>query len=111
MRAPAHGALDSTHEHTMKKKELVAAIREQMEQGDTVLNLTQTATLIDLVFAQLTEGIATSERMSYPDFGTFSVKSRKAREGRNPQTGAKIQIPASKTVGFKPAPALKDALN
>ena len=95
----------------MKKKELVATIREQMEQGDTVLNLTQTATLIDLVFAQLTEGIATSERMSYPDFGTFSVKSRKAREGRNPQTGAKIHIPASKTVGFKPAPALKDALN
>ena len=43
-------------------------------------------------------------------FGTFSVRSRKARKGRNPQTGDVISIKASKTVGFKPAPSLKKGL-
>ena len=43
-------------------------------------------------------------------FGTFTVRSRKARKGRNPQTGEEIKIKASKTVGFKPAPTLKTSL-
>ena len=50
------------------------------------------------------------QRFSYPGFGTFLVRNRKARKGRNPQTGAEIQIKASKTVGFKPAPKLKNLL-
>ncbi|MBU6160286.1 MAG: HU family DNA-binding protein [Myxococcales bacterium] len=49
-------------------------------------------------------------RFSYPGFGTFSVKERAAREGRNPKSKEKIQIAASKSVGFKPAAKLKDSL-
>ncbi|HZH81728.1 MAG TPA: HU family DNA-binding protein, partial [Phototrophicaceae bacterium] len=45
-----------------------------------------------------------------PGFGTFTVRSRKARKGRNPQTGAVINIKASRSVGFKPAPVLKNGL-
>ncbi|HEV8722741.1 MAG TPA: HU family DNA-binding protein, partial [Candidatus Binatia bacterium] len=45
-----------------------------------------------------------------PGFGTFTVRGRKAREGRNPQTGAIIHIKASRTVAFKPAPSLKKGL-
>jgi nucleoid DNA-binding protein len=45
-----------------------------------------------------------------PNFGTFTVRSRKARKGRNPQTGAAISIKASHTVGFKAAPILKKGL-
>ncbi|WP_197469982.1 HU family DNA-binding protein, partial [Oleiphilus sp. HI0117] len=44
-------------------------------------------------------------------FGTFSVRERSARTGKNPQTGATIQIAASKSVGFKPGKSLKDAVN
>ena len=50
------------------------------------------------------------KRFAYPSFGTFTVRSRKARKGRNPQTGEEIKIKASKTVGFKPAPTLKSSL-
>ncbi|HMF49487.1 MAG TPA: HU family DNA-binding protein, partial [Candidatus Saccharimonadales bacterium] len=45
-----------------------------------------------------------------PGFGTFTLRSRKARKGRNPQTGAVINIKASRTVGFKAAPVLKKGL-
>ncbi|HAS76219.1 MAG TPA: DNA-binding protein HU, partial [Marinobacter adhaerens] len=43
-------------------------------------------------------------------FGTFNIRSREARDGRNPQTGETIRIPASKTVGFKAGKALKDEI-
>ncbi len=49
-------------------------------------------------------------RFSFPGFGTFKRHSRKARKGRNPQTGAVINIKASKTVGFRPAKNLKEML-
>ena len=48
--------------------------------------------------------------MTLIGFGTFNIRSREARSGRNPQTGSSIQIPASKTVGFKAGKALKDAV-
>ena len=49
-------------------------------------------------------------RFFYPGFGTWTIRQRKARRGRNPQTGAEIKIKASKTVGFKPAKELKSGL-
>lgn len=51
------------------------------------------------------------ENVALVGFGTFEVKERAAREGRNPQTGAAIQIAAAKLPGFKPGKGLKDALN
>ena len=66
--------------------------------------------LIDIVFEQVGSAVKEGGRFSYPNFGTFTVKERKAREGRNPRTKEPIQIPASKTVNFKPAPTLKDSL-
>ncbi len=65
--------------------------------------------LVDATFDALGAAIR-GGRFSYPGFGTFTVKENKAREGRNPQTGAKIRIPKSKTVRFKPAPKFKDSL-
>ncbi len=66
--------------------------------------------IIDSVFELIAKDIKKSKRFSYPDFGTFTVRKRKARTGRNPQTGEKLKIKASKTVGFKPAPTLKASL-
>jgi len=67
--------------------------------------------IVDIVFGQVADAVAAEQRFGYPDFGTFTVKHRKEREGRNPRTKEPITIPASNTVGFKPAPALKDRVN
>lgn len=66
--------------------------------------------VVDAVFGQMTNAIKKDGTFSWPGFGTFKVRKRKARQGRNPQTGETIKIKASKTVGFKPAKALKDRL-
>lgn len=64
----------------------------------------------DALFNQMMKGIKKDKRFTYPGFGTWTLKKRKARTGRNPQTGESIQIAASKTVGFKPAPKFKDMM-
>jgi DNA-binding protein HU-beta len=68
------------------------------------------ADIIDAVFDAVQKSIKTDEKFSYPGFGTFVVRSRKARTGRNPRTGEEIKIKASRTVGFRPARAFKDKL-
>ncbi len=65
---------------------------------------------VNASFEGLARAIKREKRFQVPGFGTFTVRSRKARMGRNPQTGAAINIKASRTVGFKPAPALKKGL-
>ncbi len=57
------------------------------------------------------EALKASEKVSLVGFGTFSVGERAARQGQNPQTGAKINIPAAKVPKFKAGKALKDAIN
>ncbi len=54
------------------------------------------------------EALSKGDKVTLVGFGTFSVGNRSAREGRNPRTGAKIKIPASKTVKFKPGKGLSD---
>jgi DNA-binding protein HU-beta len=66
--------------------------------------------VMDATFETLARAIKKEKRFLMPGFGTFTVRSRKARKGRDPQTGADIMIKASRTVGFKPAPDLKKGL-
>ncbi len=66
--------------------------------------------VIEATFEVMSKSIKKEKRFSYPGFGTWTVRKRKARTGRNPQTGAKITIKASKTVGFKPATNFKSTL-
>lgn len=68
------------------------------------------ADLVDAIFDSMQHTIKEQEKFTYPGFGTFTVRHRKARTGTDPRTKETIQIPASKTVGFKPAKAFKDAL-
>ena len=65
---------------------------------------------VDATFQTLARAIKKDKRFQVPGFGTFTVRSRKARKVRNPQTGAEINIKASRTVGFKPAPTMKKGL-
>lgn len=90
----------------MTKAELVAAVHSN--NGD--LSKKAVEGMIDCTFQTVSKAIKKDKRFSYPDFGTFTVRKRKARKGRNPQTGEAIKIKASKTVGFKPAPTLKGSL-
>ena len=67
--------------------------------------------LVDGVFAAIADAAAAGEEISLNGFGKFKIKESPAREGRNPSTGATIQIAASKKLGFAAAKALKDKLN
>jgi len=66
---------------------------------------------VDAVFAAITDAAGKGEEVSVNGFGKFKVKESAAREGRNPSTGAAIQIAASKKLGFSAAKAVKDRLN
>lgn len=67
--------------------------------------------LVDAVFDAIADAAAKGEEVSLNGFGKFKVKDSPAREGRNPSTGATIQIAASKKLSFAPAKAVKDKLN
>jgi len=88
------------------KAELIAAIAEQAgvtkAQAEDVLNAVTNAVI--------PQALAAGESIQLIGFGTFEVRERAARTGRNPKTGETIQIPASKTVGFKAGKKLKDAV-
>lgn len=95
----------------MTKSDLINAVNAAAADKNIELTKKDTRELLDIVFDVVAATIKEEERFSYPNFGTFAVKHRKAREGRNPRTGDKIKIPASYSVGFKPSPNLKDLVN
>ncbi len=66
--------------------------------------------IISYIFNIIKENIILDKKFSYPGFGSFSVRRRKAREGRDPRTGNKIMINASKTIYFRPSKTFKREL-
>ncbi|MCB9727288.1 MAG: HU family DNA-binding protein [Deltaproteobacteria bacterium] len=90
----------------MTKAELIDHVHSQINGRSKK----ETAAIVQEVFNGLQEAVKSGGRFSYPGFGTFKVKERAARQGRNPKTGATIKIKASKTVGFKPSGTFKDSL-
>jgi DNA-binding protein HU-beta len=65
---------------------------------------------VDAVFTSVAKAVKKGSRFHFPGFGTFNIRTRKARTGRHPQTGAAIKIKASKTVAFKPSKEFKESL-
>jgi DNA-binding protein HU-beta len=90
----------------MTKADLI----EKVQSARRDLSKKQVSEVVDAVFENLAKAIRKDKRFAMPGFGTFTVKRRAARVGRNPQTGAAIEIAPTKTVGFKPAPEFKKAL-
>ncbi len=90
----------------MNKSELIEAIT-----ADADLSKAAAGRALDAVIAAVTGALKDGESVSLVGFGTFSVKARAARTGRNPQTGAAIQIAAANIPSFKAGKALKDAVN
>lgn len=90
----------------MNKVELVAAVA-------AAANITkkQAADAVDAVTGSITNAMKSGNSVTLVGFGTFEVKERAARTGRNPLTGAAVEIPARKVPGFKPGKGLKEALS
>ena len=89
----------------MTKAELVEVVAAQSR-----LTKKSAAEIIDIVFSNIGKAVKRDARFSYPGFGTWSVRSRKARKIRNPQTNEMMKLKASKTIGFRPAKELKQTL-
>ena len=79
--------------------------------ADNGLTKADARKLVDSVFAAIADAAAKGEEVSLSGFGKFKVKESPAREGRNPATGATMQIAASKKLTFAAAKAVKDKLN
>ena len=92
----------------MTKAELVEKVCTSLKHRE--LSKAAVNEIADCMFEWLAKGVKKDKRFTYPGFGTWTVRTRKARKGRNPQTGAVINIPASKTIGFRPSPELKSSL-
>tara|TARA_Y100001972_G_scaffold126186_1_gene179325 strand:+ start:552 stop:824 length:273 start_codon:yes stop_codon:yes gene_type:complete len=90
----------------VNKSELIDAIAAAAD-----LSKADAGRALDATIEAITGALKKEDTVSLVGFGTFQVKTRSAREGRNPQTGATIQIAEAKVPGFKAGKALKDAVN
>ena len=90
----------------MNKSELVASVAEVAE-----LTKKDAEKAVNAVFSFLQKALVEDDKVQIIGFGTFEVRTRAARKGRNPQTGETIEIPESKNPVFKAGKALKDAVN
>ena len=110
----------------MTKQQLIARIAQRLERGGAQprhgpdgagLPKKAVALLVDSVFAELgdyfikAKSTRKAARFTYPGFGTFTRKEKKARAGRDPRSGEAIEIPARTTVAFSPGQDLKAELN
>lgn len=87
----------------MTKAELIAAVA-----GDATIKKVDAEKAVNALIKVVSKTLKGKGRLALAGFGTFVVAQRKAREGRNPQTGKPIKIPATKVVKFKPGKQLKD---
>jgi DNA-binding protein HU-beta len=93
-------------EMTVNRTELIEAV-----SGDTGLTRQQSEAALDAIVYEITSGVRSGNPVRITGFGTFKLRERAARRGRNPQTGAAVRIKASKGIGFSPGVKLKSDLN
>ncbi|MBO4384917.1 MAG: HU family DNA-binding protein [Clostridia bacterium] len=90
----------------MTKLELVDVVSKKAE-----ITKVEAHKVVDAVLAAVGEGLAKDGKVVLPGFGSFEVRSRTARVGRNPRTGEQIKIAAARVPAFKPGKAMKDMVN
>ena len=90
----------------MNRNDLIASVA-----NSTGLTKADATKAVDSVFDEITRALTSGDEVRLVGFGTFAVSTRKATQGRNPQTGAPIDIPASKQPKFRAGKQLKDAVN
>ena len=90
----------------MNKTELIAAVATKAN-----ISKKDASAALDAAFATITDAMANGDKVQLIGFGTFEVRARAARQGKNPRTGETVQIDACKVPGFKAGKALKDIVN
>ncbi len=90
----------------MNKTELIEVVSSKAE-----ITKVEAHKVVDAVFEAINEGLVSDGKVILPGFGSFEVRSRTARMGRNPRTGEQIKIPASKVPAFKPGKAMRESVN
>ncbi|MFW6075406.1 MAG: HU family DNA-binding protein [Chloroflexota bacterium] len=90
----------------MRKQELVKDVAQRTKQPESL-----SGDFVNATFDAIVESLAKGEEVTITGFGTFGITHRAAREGRNPQTGEPMQIPAGKTPRFRPGTQLKRAVS
>ncbi len=90
----------------MNKQDLVSSVAEK-----SGLTKKDSEKAVNAVFASIEQALAKGDKVQMVGFGTFEVRKRAARKGRNPQTGAEIKISAAKVPAFKAGKALKDSVS
>ncbi|MBL8756049.1 MAG: HU family DNA-binding protein [Planctomycetes bacterium] len=91
----------------MNKADLVHEVQKQLGSECSKAHAERA---VNALIASIQKGLKKDKEVQIVGFGTFAVKNRKARQGRNPQTGEAIQIKASKTVGFRVGASLKTSI-
>ncbi len=91
----------------MTKSQLIDRIAEKMPQ----LPRREVEAVVNAVFAAMVDALERGERIEIRGFGSFAVKTRRAREGRNPKTGQKVSVPVRRALSFTVGKELRDRLN
>nr|WP_269747007.1 HU family DNA-binding protein [Pseudoxanthomonas mexicana] len=95
-----------TGSYSMNKTELIDAVADEAE-----VSKAEAGRAVDAVISSITKALKKGDTVTLVGFGTFQVRKRAARTGRNPKTGDTIKIKASQNPAFKAGKALKDAVN
>ncbi len=90
----------------MTKLEVATLLKDR-----TGISQKQAVDAVELFLDSIKESLKTGDKVSLVGFGTFYLKTKEARNGRNPRTGEKIQIPAKSVVAFKPGKEFRDQVN
>jgi integration host factor subunit beta len=93
-------------EQTMTKANLVEEVTQAVE-----LSRKDSETVVDIVFDSIVKSLRAGDKIEIRGFGSFRSRQRKARVGRNPKTGARVEVPPKTVPYFKPSKELKDLVN
>lgn len=91
---------------TLTKADLIAEVERV-----TSLKRTDSETIVETIFESIVAALQKGEKIEIRGFGSFRTRNRRGRVGRNPKTGAKVEVPAKKIPFFKPSKDLKDFVN
>jgi integration host factor subunit beta len=108
------GTLDEQTEHESNdSKAGVMTKAELVDEVARVVQLTkkQAETIVNIVFDSIVDSLRAGQKIELRGFGSFRLRSRKSRTGRNPKTGEKVEVPSKKIPYFKPGKELKELIN
>ena len=93
-------------EHTMTKADLVGEVERATE-----LSRKESEAVVETIFESIIAALQADDKIEIRGFGSFRTRQRRGRTGRNPKTGAKVEVPPKKIPFFKPSKELKDYVN